>query len=121
MAENNHNTVEDFTESAQEQLERAGTFLGKQANELRKTVANQLREAKKSIRTQVKGRELDKEQKAQVDNVLKRLDSMADFLENHTVEQMEKQATKAIQQNVWRNLLFAFVVGLIVGILFSRD
>src|SRR5262245_6493539 len=107
MAEKN-TTVEDVAEEAREQFENAGAFLGKQANELRKTVAHQLREAKKNIRSQVKGRELDADQKKQVNNVLDRLDSMAEYLENHTVEQMEKQATKVVQENVWRNLLFAF-------------
>lgn len=121
MAENNNtHTFEELTEEAQEQLERAETFLTKQANELRKTVAHQLHEAKKNIKAQVKGRELDKAQKAQLNNVLERLDNMADYLENHTVEEMETQATKAVQEHVWRNLLFAFIVGMVIGILFSQ-
>lgn len=119
MSETN-TTFEELTEEAQEQLERAETFLTKQANELRKTVSHQLREAKKNIKVQLKGRELDKAQKAQVNNVLERLDSMADFLDNHTVEEMETQATKIAQEHVWRNLLFAFVIGVVLGILFSN-
>src|SRR5262245_6827552 len=121
MAENNNtHTFEELTEEAQEQLERAETFLTKQANELRKTVSHQLREAKKNIKAQVKGRELDKTQKAQLNNVLDRLDNMADYLENHTVEEMETQATKAVQEHVWRNLLFAILIGVVIGVLFSH-
>jgi len=119
MSDNNR-TFEDVTKEAREQIDKAETFLNKQANELRKTISHQLREASKNINSQVEGRNLDAEHKVQVSKVLNRLDELSGYLENHTIEQMEEHATKAVQEHVWRNLLFALVVGMLLGIIFNH-
>lgn len=120
MSENNARTFEDFTKEARERLDQAEVFINKQANELRKVIIRQLRDARQNIQERIAGRKLDAEAQAQVDKVLSRLDEMTGYLENHTVEQMGVQATQAVQQHVWRNLLFAFLIGLIIGIFISR-
>ena len=119
MSENNR-TFEDVTREAREQIDKAETFLNKQANELRKTISHQLREASKNINKQVEGRDLDAEQRAQVSKVLNRLDELSGYLENHTIEEMEQHATKAVQEHVWRNLVFAIIIGMFLGIFFNR-
>ncbi|MCU0514632.1 MAG: hypothetical protein MUE40_18930 [Anaerolineae bacterium] len=111
---------DDIRQEARERLEDAVPFLNKQANELRKTIIQQLREADKNIREQVQQKKLDAEAQEQVDKVLSRLGDMTTFLEQHSVEQMEEKASAAARQHIWRNLFIAFVVGLVIGLFLGR-
>jgi ElaB/YqjD/DUF883 family membrane-anchored ribosome-binding protein len=112
--------LQEVTKEAQEVLDKASVFITSRANQLRTSIVRQLRDAQVRIRQQTSGIELDAEAQTQVEKVLHRLEEMSDYLENHTVEQLEEQAKAAVQQNVWRNLLIAFIVGLVIGIFLTR-
>jgi ElaB/YqjD/DUF883 family membrane-anchored ribosome-binding protein len=120
-AKTNERSLDDITREAQDTLDKAGKVLTKQANQFRKGIAHQLREAAAKIREQVAGQKMDAEAQEQVNRVLSRLDEMGDYLEKHTLEQIEAQAKAAVKENVWRNLLIAFIIGLVVGIFIARN
>lgn len=106
----------------QERLERFGKDLTKQANETRRTIAHQIKATAKNLRSELKDHdELDDNLRKQADEALQRLDEVAVYLDDRSVEEIEEGARKAIQQNVWRSLLIAFVIGFVLGILIKRD
>ena len=120
-AKTNERSFEDLTHEAQDTLDKAGKVLAKQANHLRQGLAHQMRDAAARIRDQVDGQKLEPDAQEQVNRVLNRLDEMGNYLESHTLEEIESHAKVAVQENVWRNLLIAFVVGLVIGIFISRN
>lgn len=122
MAQHATRDAEKAAQEAQEKLEKFGKSFNKQANIAREKLVEQLHEAEQRIRQEIDKNKLDEDARAQVDNALTRLNEVSVYLQKHTVEQIEEQATKVVQQNVWRNLIIAFIFGLVLGLLLrGRD
>jgi ElaB/YqjD/DUF883 family membrane-anchored ribosome-binding protein len=122
MAQNATRDAEKAAQEAQEKLEKFGKTLNKQANIAREKLAEQLHEAEQRIRQEIEKNTLDDDARAQVDNALSRLNEVSSYLQKHTVEQIEEQATQVVRENVWRNLIIAFIFGLVLGLLLrGRD
>lgn len=122
MAQEATRDAEKAAQEAREKWEKLGKSFNQQANIAREKLAKQLHEAEQRIRQEIEKNKLDDEARAQVDNALSRLNEVSSYLQKHTVEQIEEQATQVVRENVWRNLIIAFIFGLVVGLLLrGRD
>jgi len=97
--------------------------LADNANKVRQTVADQLKDAVSKIQDEVdkSGGNWDEEAQKRTKDVISKLENAADYLEKHSVEQIEAEAKEVVQENVWVSLAIAFVVGLILGWILTRD
>ncbi len=122
MAQNATQEAEKAAQEAREKLEKFGKTFTKQANVAREKLVEQLQEAEQRIRQEIDKNKLDDDARAQVDNALTRLNEVSAYLQKHTVEQIEEQAKQVVRENVWRNLIIAFIFGLVLGLLLrGRD
>lgn len=135
MASNSNGTTtadkiaQDVQEDIQEVLSDFGENFHEKANEARMEVVKHLRKLAESVKSNVrdktdndKVKAKDREQAiATADEFAERLAKTAKYLENHTVEEMQQNATETMQGNVWKTVFIAFVVGLILGQFFKRD
>lgn len=117
MAQNNTQHTEKIARDARDTLAALSKSFNKQANVAREKIVAQLQDAEQRIRQEIDKNKLDEDARAQVDTALNRLNEVKNYLEKHTVEQIEEHATTAVRQNVWRNLIIAFVFGLVLGLL----
>lgn len=110
-----------FAQEAQERLQELGKSLNAGADQLRTTIAKQLRELIHRVRQETAEKSLDEAAQEQVNRVTTRIDDMATYLETHNVEDIRKQVTQTVQENTFWAILIALIVGFVIGVLVSRD
>jgi ElaB/YqjD/DUF883 family membrane-anchored ribosome-binding protein len=90
------------------------------AEEIRKEAAKKLNTAAENIRKEVRENDVDPEAIAKADEIAAHLEKTAQYLNDHSLEQMGQDATEAVQNNPWQAVLIAFVIGFIVAMLLRR-
>lgn len=115
---------EKINEVAQEvgqELRELGRELRGRANDVRKETVKQLNTAAEGIRKEARDRTKDKDIHQRADEVATGLEKAAQYLNNHSVEDVSKQATKAVKRNPMQALTIVFVLGLVIGLLLRGD
>ncbi len=108
-------------EDGRERLQDVGRELRSRANDARQDIAQQLKNAAGSIRKELNEADIDEDAMAQAARVVQQLDNAASYLESHTIEDIEANATETVRENVWQSLLITLVIGVIIGFLLGRD
>jgi ElaB/YqjD/DUF883 family membrane-anchored ribosome-binding protein len=90
------------------------------AEEIRKEAAKKLNAAAENIRKEVRENDVDAEAIAKADEIADHLEKTAQYLNDHSLEQMGQDATEVVQNNPWQAVLIAFVIGFIVAMLLRR-
>lgn len=121
MSQGNGTTAAEKA-ARQERLQQLSRQLRQGANRVRENIATQLKDAASNIRKEMTGSEgVPEDAVKRVNEVAERLDDVAGYLETHTIEDIETEATERVRRNPWGAVLAALIVGLLIGILISRD
>jgi len=123
MSANNGKVNEEMAKEAQENLQDLGRTLTENANKLRLGIVDQLKEAMGAIQKEMDDNSgtWDVEARERTKDVMNKLEVAAEYLEEHSVEDLEAEAKEVVTENVWVSLVIAFLVGLVLGWLLSRD
>ncbi|MCA0455170.1 MAG: DUF883 C-terminal domain-containing protein [Chloroflexi bacterium] len=111
--------VEDAARDVAADLGEVGRELRQKANDVRKEVVKQLNNAAETIRRETRENTEDANAHKSADEVAKGLEKAAHYLNNNSVEQMEKKATTAVRKNPIPSVLIALGIGFILGLLLS--
>lgn len=113
-----HNGKETTAEAAEGTARDVGRELRDRADGFRLDIVKQLHNFAQTIRKEVQSvDDIDSESVERAERFASGLDSAADYLNRHTVEDLGGEATAVVQRNPWKVLGFAFVVGVIIGLL----
>lgn len=126
---NTENTVENAQADVQEVLSEFGENFHEKANEARVEVVKHLRNLAKTVQENVREKTNNENVKAKDrEQAIAKADEFADglmktarYLESHSVEEIEQEATATVKDNVWKSVLIAFLVGMILGIFIKRS
>jgi len=102
-------------EKAREDIERQLKVVNKQATDARKDFSKQLTQTAKELRGSVEHL-FDGQEKKEAHKVAQDLERIADRVEARTAEGLA-QAQESAQNNVLLTIVFAFAVGIIVGLI----
>jgi ElaB/YqjD/DUF883 family membrane-anchored ribosome-binding protein len=125
MPDVNHNHVDDRIEDAAETVFKAASEWSrdarKRAEDIKSEAAKQILHAAEALRREIRESKVDGDALKGVDDVAGHLEKAAVFLKNNTFEGAASAAAKEVKQsteeNPWRNLLIALVIGIIIGLL----
>lgn len=123
MSEKNGKPIDANAKEAKENLQELGRTLTDNANKVRLGIVDQLKDAVGAIQKEMdeNAETWDTEARERTKDVMNKLEVAAEYLEEHSVEDMEADAKEVVTQNVWLSLAIAFLVGVILGWLLSRD
>jgi ElaB/YqjD/DUF883 family membrane-anchored ribosome-binding protein len=91
--------------------------LREKANEIRKDAVSTLHQAAETIRREARENTEDNGVHKTADDVATGLEKAANYLNNHSVEDMGAEATQAVKNNPVPALLLIFGIGLLIGML----
>jgi F0F1-type ATP synthase membrane subunit b/b' len=91
--------------------------LREKANEIRKDAVSTLHQAAETIRREARENTEDDGVHKTADDVATGLEKAANYLNNHSVEDMGAEATQAVKNNPLPALLLVLGIGLIIGLL----
>ena len=111
--------VEDAARDVAADLGEIGRELRQKANDVRKEVVKQLNNAAETIRREARENTEDTGAIKSADDVANGLEKAAHYLNNNSVEQMEKKATKLVKKNPIPSVLIALGIGFVLGSLLS--
>lgn len=125
MATNGKETVDEAVEEVKQKMADFDVNEARRealalADDIRKEAAKKLNAAAERIRSEVREKEVDQDGIEKADEVATHLEKTANYLNDHTVEQMSEDATKVVVENPWRAVLIALVIGLVLGMIMRR-
>lgn len=125
MATNGKETVDEAVEEVKQKMADFDVNEARRealalADDIRKEAAKKLNAAAERIRSEVREKEVDEDGIEKADEVATHLEKTANYLNDHTVEQMSEDATKVVVENPWRAVLIALVIGLVLGMIMRR-
>jgi ElaB/YqjD/DUF883 family membrane-anchored ribosome-binding protein len=125
MPDVNHNHVDARIEDAAQTVVKAASEWSrearKRAEDIKSEAAKQILNAAEALRREIREAKADGDALKSVDDVAGHLEKAAVFLKNNTFESAAAAAAKEVKQsteeNPWRNLLIALVIGIIIGLI----
>ncbi len=107
-----------------DKVNRTAAELGRQAmkwaEEARKESARGLQKAADRLRQEVRDNDSDEDTVRRVDVLASNLEKTAFYLKDKSVPEMEQQFEDRVKQQPYQALLIAFVIGVVMGVLFPR-
>jgi ElaB/YqjD/DUF883 family membrane-anchored ribosome-binding protein len=120
MSTTNGKHAQDVLNEAQERLNDLGQEFNKGANQARMKLVEQLRDITARIQGEAKKAELDEGLQEQIASLGSQVNTLADVLEKTSVEEMGEKATETVRKNPWIAIAAAFIVGLVIALIFFR-
>lgn len=125
MPDMNENQIDDRLEAAAERMAKAAGEWARDARQRAETLktdaAKQMLGAAEALRREAREANADSGALHTVDEVAGQLEKAAVFLKNNTFEQAAASAARKVEQsaqdNPWRGLLIALVIGVVIGLL----
>lgn len=121
FGDNLERTASEAAESFQDELNELKREARKRAEDVRKTVAQQLNQAASALRQEVRDSDASSEATQNVDKVAKSLEKAAVYVRRHDLEDMGEDVTRTVKRNPWQTIGIAFVAGLVVGLILRGD
>ncbi len=126
MPDVNHNHVDDRIEDAASAVIKAASEWSrearKRAEDIKSEAAKQILHAAEALRREIREAKVDGDALKGVDEVAGHLEKAAVFLKNNAFEgAAAKEVKQSTEDNPWRNLLIALVIGIIIGLLLRGD
>ncbi len=111
--------VEDAARDVSKDLGEIARELRQKANDVRKEAVKQLNHAAETIRREAHDKTEDASAHKSADEVAKGLEKAAHYLNNNSVEQMEKEARRVVRKNPFPSVLVALGIGMVIGLLLN--
>jgi ElaB/YqjD/DUF883 family membrane-anchored ribosome-binding protein len=118
VGENVQQTVAQVSTEAFRTVNEATRTMRETAYTVKEAASNSLLNAAENIRREaVKGG--NEEAIRQAHRLARSMEKAAVYLDSHTFDQIGEAATETVKENPWQSLGIAFIIGLIIGLLFS--
>ena len=104
----------------QMQMRELGQQVAERAATAKERIVVELRNLSTRIVDELDGIE-DEESRLRAASLARELDRSANYLEDHTLEEVGQDVTETAQQNVWQALGIAFFIGLLVGLIIGSS
>ncbi len=121
MVSNGVDKAEHLVEEVKQEMTDFKREAYQKAEDVRKEAVKQLNNVAETIRREVRDNKADNESVKRADEIAKRLEKTAHYLNNHSVDEMGEQATKVVTRNPWRAVIVALVIGLVMGLIMRGD
>ena len=118
VGENVQQTVAQVGSEAFRTVSEASRSMRESAYTVKETASNSLLSAAENIRREaVKGGNEDVIRQAH--RMARSMEKAAVYLDSHTFDQIGEAAVETVKENPWQSLGIAFIIGLLIGLLFS--
>ena len=118
---NGADRAEEFVEDVRQEVIDFRREAYQKAEDVRKEAVKQLNNVAKTIRREVRDAKADEESIKRADEIAKRLEKTAHYMNSHSVDEMGEDATRIVTRNPWRAMVIALVVGLLLGLIMRGD